>query len=409
MANPNPITWGRFDTPEQATFAFASRNVLPRAASYNITWQGLRDTTSPTLIKQWYVLGVGHVLIRETTIRTSAAKLRKGGLLIAALNSLAFQVPNEEKFNADGAALWVKTSVVGYMNFMRVAGMSNLDDATYAAALIAGGPLNGIANIPNTLAGWHINEIPNIANNDWVTIINWLVSLIRGVDDHINLLLYTSMYIGLAKRGTVSDAKLDKLRTAITEEVGVDPPLNEDLIGSVYRAFGKYIDETNAGQVFDRWGNYMNDRSLSMRILLMQTSHAGLTAIETIRTALNVFPGCDWPEVIKLLPSEVPFVREALQVTQNNPYYGFKHDISGIASTKYKTFSWFAKELLIRKGGPQYEGLRNYRGWTHNPMHRNRLVDILDNFDPNAEGEVTQEHRDIEAILKGLAAARNQA
>lgn len=408
MADQQVIRWGPFDTPEQATIAFASRNVLPRAASYAINWNDLTDNDSATLLKKWYVLGVGHVLLQEAAARTSAAKLRKGGLLIAALNSLAFEIPEDEKFTAPEAARWVKTCTVGYICFMRLASMSLLDEQTYAGAQVVGGALHGIANLPPTLAEWAVNVIPAITNEGWMRIITWLVSLIRGFDEHINLMLYTSMYIGMAKRGTISDAKIDKIKGSIRDEVGVDPPITEDIISGVYRAFGKYINETNASEVFNRWAGMMEERSLSMRILLMQTAHAGLTAIETIRTALNTFPEIPWAEIVKVLPNEVPHVRAALQVTQTNPYYGFKKDISNIASTKYKTFAWFAKELLIRKGGPQYEGLKNYGGWTRNPLHRAKLDEIINNFNPDEDAVVTQEHQNVVIELKNFAALEVQ-
>lgn len=55
-------------------------------------------------------------------------------------------------------------------------------------------------------------------------------------------------------------------------EIGVAPQMTLKMLQFVYHAFGKYIDETNAAAVFDRWGDYMRGRSLRLQITVQQTA-----------------------------------------------------------------------------------------------------------------------------------------
>lgn len=118
---------------------------------------------------------------------------------------------------------------------------------------------------------------------------------------------------------------------------------------------------------------------------MQQTIGSGLTALDIIRCAMKIAPDFSWAKIALLLPQDARNVLSAFQTVGNNPYYGFKQDLGIVKSTNYKSFSYVSKELCKKFGGPTYSTIEQYRGWTKNPLHKQQLDLLIEEYTPNTE------------------------
>lgn len=263
----------------------------------------------------------------------------------------------------------------------------------YVADRAAGGRLHG-ANLPDPGA-------PMTADHDCWTFILWVAE--RGISDETRrfpVVAYVYTYVSLSKRGTITIEKMRKIAQAVSLECGVDVVLDRQLIGHIWGALSSRLTDEDYAEIFGRWEQDMMGISLRMRITLMQAACSGLTSIVTCRNAITLFRDFPWSTVAALLPADTARLIAAAAVIDGNRYYGFKRDYGAAASSGYRSFTWVAKELLIRYGGPDYSGLRDYRGWTTNPLHRAQLQELIDNYTPRAA--VPLEEREMAPLFAAM-------
>lgn len=244
-------------------------------------------------------------------------------------------------------------------------------------------------------------------HNCWAYLV-WVAE--RGVSDEMRrfpILAYVYTYVALAKRGTITIEKMRKIAQAVTLECGIDVALDRSLIGHIWGALASRLTDEEYQAVFERWEQDMMNVSLRMRITLMQAACSGLTSLVTCRNALRTFPDFPWSRVAALLPGDTARLIAAAAAVDGNRYYGFKKDYGAAASSGYRSFTWVAKELLLRYGGPDYVGLREYRGWTTNPLHKTPLQELIDNYTPQLEAEWTDE--EMRPLLNAMTRVDNLA
>ncbi len=79
-----------------------------------------------------------------------------------------------------------------------------------------------------------------------------------------------------------------------------------------------------------------------------------------------------------MFPGEVSAASDALEAINNNPYYGFSANLEDVKSTRYKSLTWVAKELLIRLKGEAT--LRDYAGFADSIPFKAEVSDLIEEF-----------------------------
>lgn len=113
------------------------------------------------------------------------------------------------------------------------------------------------------------------------------------------------------------------------------------------------INDENIADVFIRWTALIGQKSLRLALTIQQAAGTGLTTLIVIGNAIKSYPDFDWAQVRLHFPQEWNNFTRAVQVVNNNPYYGYRKDLGVVKSTLYKNLSYIAKELLIKVGGQQ--------------------------------------------------------
>lgn len=394
---------GPGDNLHQYNLAFACKLVLPRVICGSIRWPILSaeaDSAFPAM----QVLAEGFAFSQAYNGVGAAAK--EYALLLTMKNLIAPHLPVAEIFNEADSALWARAAARGFM--IGVAGNNNLVRFTpeiYAQAKIDG-DLRNAPSLPPTLAGYTINT--DISAADCQVLLGWILPYLQPYESTINTIAFVAMFVGISKRGSITQEKLDKIIDGLYNEIQVRVAITDNLIQSVYTQFGRYVNEENAGDLFRRWSTGMTGVSLRMQITLSQTANAGLTAITAIKDAYVAFPNFNWPAIAHILRNDVAAATEAFRIIDGNAYYGFRRDLGPIASTKYKSLAYVAKELLLRYGGPAFGGLRYYAGWTRNPANQALLDDLIRTYNPVAadfdpNGEFDRTALDAMLVAAGVA------
>lgn len=75
-----------------------------------------------------------------------------------------------------------------------------------------------------------------------------------------------------------------------------------------------------------------------------------------------------------MYPTEVVDVLQAMNTVENNVWYGYKHDLGPVRSTRYKNLAYVAKEVLIKI--EERSSLTRYMGWIRRAQYQ-AAVDIM--------------------------------
>lgn len=197
----------------------------------------------------------------------------------------------------------------------------------------------------------------------------------------------------VARRGSVSDRFCDKITAALSEELNI-----QQLILSVpqmqlfYRHFGDRITAENVEVVMDSWTQLIPAAALRLRLTVDQAAGSGLTAMQIIGRAMNMYRDFDWQRVADILVPEMDNFNAAVQAVGDNKWYGFNKDLGVAKSTRFKNLTWVAKELLMKIGGEA--SLGQYAGWTRRAKNQATLDAMIAAYEANlvqramAEGDV---------------------
>lgn len=272
-----------------------------------------------------------------------------------------------------------------------IAGM-RLRTEDILAAKVEGQPLHGI-NPDGEMT----------AEQAWDTV-SWIAA--HGVPDTASrspAAAYAATYISLAKKGTITARKLNTIIGALAVECNIDLAITTNDIAILYNQLMTRIQQDEIGTIFDTWSQYMMGTSLRMMITLNQAAGSGLTSLTTIKKALTKFPSFKWGRVVSILPEEAKAVEKAFQAVGADKYYGFRRDYGAASSTLYRSFSWVAKELLLKHGGPDFESLRDYKGWASKPLHQQALKELVDAFIPEVATDADQDTGFLTTAAEGAS------
>lgn len=267
---------------------------------------------------------------------------------------------------------------------------SNADE--YRHAVGVGGFLHGRANLPEAWgqACGDIDLDTAHASLDWLTG-NYPegVSHLSATGQRISFRTNYTMYIAFARRGQLSEGKLDRVIHDIKEETNVDLNLTTEGLLFFYKVAREKVKPHDLVAYFRGWADEMQGRSLRLKAILDQIPGTGMTAINTIRNAMLIYPDFPWNQVMALFPGEMEAVDEAYIAIGQDPYYGFLDDLGPAKSTRYKNVAWLAKELLIKKGAEGANFLKNYGGWIKHPARKDQLMGLIEMYEGDTAVAVT--------------------
>lgn len=193
--------------------------------------------------------------------------------------------------------------------------------------------------------------------------------------------LYVIGYVGAAKRGQITNQKIGSINRAISIETNMDVDVSVSEIESFARATAGCINSQNAEQTFRRMGEAMANRSLRLRVIMMQVARSGMTAYWCIIEAIRMFPTFPWPQVARFISADFVNFIQAVAVVQGDEYYGFRADLGVAKHTKYKSLAWVCFKLLQKYKAAEYGSLGNYQGYGA-PDHAADLAAIIEAFRP---------------------------
>lgn len=232
-----------------------------------------------------------------------------------------------------------------------------------------------IARLRAQLTGGLYDEVSAEYKTDYLV---WLAVQLQPSQYLRTVALIVTSYVGVAKRGMISERFVDKIQTGMKSDLGVEVTISSDIIHQAYNMFGRYVTATNASDVFERWLGDIPEHALRLRLSLTQETGSGLTAFIVIGRAMTRYPTFNWAKLNLLTSGELACYRAAIATVAGNPYYGFNRDLGAARSTLYSSIAYVAKELLLQLNGET--SLKNYKGWIRKPKSATTIDAMISEF-----------------------------
>lgn len=210
--------------------------------------------------------------------------------------------------------------------------------------------------------------------------------------------IYITSYLAIAKRGSITTRKFDKIIGELTTSLGYPPEIPIEALQMIYTGAQTVMKDEDYRPAFEKWRGDIAPYSLRLRITLQQAAGGGLTALATIKKAQEEFPDFPWANLKPLLRTEHDAVISACAAVGSDEYYGFRRDLGVAASSRYRSYTYVAHSLLVKYGGPDGATLRGYKGVTKTPVHKEQLDGLV------AEYEATIAAREQAAMPDAAAA-----
>lgn len=230
--------------------------------------------------------------------------------------------------------------------------------------------------------------IGSVASDEVVNDMDIAVKLLKKIYEDNNAIInppvgpiaiVANTLCSYAKRGSVSDAFKNKVEVALTEQLSKRINISVKACKMFYENYKNPIDENSARDLFNHWKNILPTSALKLQLIVQQTAGSGLTAYYTVCKAISLYGDFPWHKVKVLLAEEWTDFISATKAVKDNPYYGFRHDLASVRSTKYKSIAWVAKELLMEYNGERGT-LKNYAGWIKHPISETELQKLIDDY-----------------------------
>lgn len=194
--------------------------------------------------------------------------------------------------------------------------------------------------------------------------------------------IYVITYLGIAKRGTISEGKLTKINEAIAAETNMVLTVTESEVEASGAAMSPFINGNNAEQIMTALANEMEGLSLRLQITMLQTAKSGMTSYWCIRNACMLCPNFAWGEASRFIPEDFNRFQTAFEHVADNQYFGFNKDLGEAKHTNYISLAWVAMKLLMKADPVTYGKLRDYKGFTTKPRHEAELTRLIDAWVP---------------------------
>ncbi|KAF6214241.1 hypothetical protein GE061_008981 [Apolygus lucorum] len=372
-----------YNTEEQRRFAFSSGNLRHRLVfrNINIPYTNQTAVTDAALPFIFHVYAVGRCLYLQIPVGTNART-------IAALEAVAPNLPDDSFCDtANSRELFVHSVIcfvrhhdysnqltdLGATTMAQVLPLTGLNEATQAL-FTAGIAAHGLAQ-DMTIAAYVPNAaaMQNMAQS-FCVVLSYLFNhfkTVRGCSLGSNV--YALVYIALAKRGTVSDNKLNKIRAEIETETRKVLTITAQEVEVMHREMSPLITGQNARTIMEHLAGEMDAYSLRLRLTVQQAAKGGMTSYWAIHSAITNYPTFNWAEAHRYLARDFLNFERACNLVRGNEYYGFNADLGDAAAPRYKSLSWLAMHLLVRFNAAEHGSLTQYATYNRRPDHADQL------------------------------------
>ncbi|KAF5308240.1 hypothetical protein FQR65_LT06233 [Abscondita terminalis] len=174
------------------------------------------------------------------------------------------------------------------------------------------------------------------------------------------------VYLAVLKRSSISEESVNKISIKLSTDLKIT---NFQIDFSACRKFSllfrSSITENTVEAVTAKWINLLPISASRLRFAVQRAAGSGLTALIVTGRAILIFVDFNWAVVMRLYPDEWDNLTAAVRAVGNNAWYPFRNDLGVAASTKYRSISYVAKELLIQVNGET--SLKAYAGWVKQP------------------------------------------
>ncbi|KAF6214235.1 hypothetical protein GE061_008974 [Apolygus lucorum] len=319
---------------------------------------------------------------------------------IAALEAVAPNLPNDCFCNVAQARELFLHSVISFLRHhdysnqlvdlgeatmaqvLPMMGLTNAMQGRFTAGIAAHGqPLNA------TIAAYvtDANGMADIAQA-FCTVLSYLHTNFKTARAcSLSANVFSLTYIALAKRGTISENKLNKIRAEIQTETRKTLTFTAQEVEIMHREMSPIVTGANARAIMDGLAGDMDGYSLRLRLTVQQAAKGGMTSYWSIHSALTNFPTFNWAEAHRYLARDFQNFEVACNLVRGNEYYGFNADLGDAAAPRYKSLGWLAMHLLVRFNAAEYGSLAQYATYNRRPDHAEQLQTLIDNFHPELQ------------------------
>lgn len=118
------------------------------------------------------------------------------------------------------------------------------------------------------------------------------------------LFIITNLIVAICKQGTISGQFIEKVRTAMKQDLGSDVAVTTSFVGGIWGGYGQYITERNVGPLMKHFLDHIMAEAIRLRITINQAKYQGLTMFQTIGRAMLKYPNMAWHLLEKIIPQE---------------------------------------------------------------------------------------------------------
>lgn len=186
------------------------------------------------------------------------------------------------------------------------------------------------------------------------------------------LFIITNLIVAICKQGTISGQFIEKVRTAMRQDLGSDIAITTSLVGSIWGAYGQYINENNVGPLMKHFLDHIMAEAIRLRITINQSKYQGLTMFQTIGRAMLKYPDMAWHLLERVIPQEFINYKLALRAVGDNPYYGYSASLDLVKAANFRNLGYLSKELLVKLNN---EGNLNYNRVFEAKPDKARIID----------------------------------
>nr|WAS28057.1 MAG: ORF3 [Lesnoe mivirus] len=400
-----PGFWNPLDTPFQRRKAFGGTSAIDQITAVNCDI--LLGCSETSLYARVAIMARGEAYLKMMP------NIPKGTITLAIANAIAPAL-GDQVLQGDAANIRGRRQIIEFLRREIGGGKRELcviTPDTWNTARNANGALNAIQWLGDhaTLANLDRPADGSDLVGHYRTILDFLLQHPTSRLTTFGTVMYTTLYISLAKQGNVSSQKLDRLNDDLKNTLGFELDLDGDTITYTYQQVGKRIPHEYLASMFEEMVGHMTEVNLRMQVTLQQAAGTGLTGLQIIKRALIEHPTFPWAKLARMLPTETPKVAAAFDAVGNDPYYGFKPDLGAAKSTHYSRYIWVCAKLLRANNSEDERTLRNYKGNVRGIPNQEAFDALIAGYappvqegDPQLEDE--QRHNELLAACNRCAA-----
>nr|UHK03100.1 MAG: hypothetical protein LiCV1s2_gp2 [Sanya chuvirus 2] len=218
-----------------------------------------------------------------------------------------------------------------------------------------------------------------------------------------------TMFVGVIRRGTMSDEYRTRTLEALKLEMNITIPLESTTVARLYAQYGQFITAATIGGVIERWRNFLPQSALRLRNMATQASWDGLTTFVQIKEALNAYRDFPWLNLYVLTPYGTEFAAysRACNLIGDNQYYGYNPDLGEAKSTNYKNLGAVCIALNVAVAGKGT--MRQYQGKVRVMAHNAKVKEMIEAYKMRAAAVELDPAADYTDALRVINSAMRHA